>query len=64
MIYSVKVEKRNWKSGDAQEVVQPVPLLVGSVGPAHRLGSRQHLISCVFHPAESGKASAQTMAVV
>lgn len=50
MIYSVKVEKRKRKSGDAQEVVQPVPLLVGRVGPAHRLGPRQDLISYVFHP--------------
>ena len=41
-------EKR--KSGDAQEVVQPEPLLVGLVGPAHRLGPRWDLISCVFHP--------------
>jgi hypothetical protein len=38
------------KSGDAQEVVQPEPLLVGLVSPAHRLGPRRELISCVFHP--------------
>ena len=50
-------EKR--KSGDAQEAVQPKPLLVGLVAQAHRLGPRRDLISCVFHPLPDKERSAR-----
>lgn len=64
MIYSVKVEKRKRKNGDAQEVVQPEPLLVGLVGPTQPVASTGSHLLYLSPPTQQGKVSARRMTVV